>query len=297
MEIGEPIFNPVDAVAPSYDIMIFLRDTLDEPLADIPCILGSSDIRDEVRTDADGRIHRRVLYGSCWLSIPSQEHVRFRITSYPAGAPSVALSRPRRYLLFPGYTYVLRPRWPALHIDAHMHIMSGNCTPLPPLRNLVRDKAGGILPKRLDRGALNTVSRTGVARFAARIGELSWRSTYEIGSHTAGLNDGLPAVYGRHALTRTLPPAGSGGLGISIVLPMDMDYCHLDGYSGEPIYVRDAAGKWFYHERDEGTAHPENRHDVLLRRKRGLDGNETRACPRSTSSPITTNNHEPVSAF
>jgi hypothetical protein len=132
--------------------------------------------------------------------------------------------------------------FPPVFIDAHMHIQSGNCTPLPPLIGLVRDNnniAGAAI-------SLFSIGRGGVnklGRLATSIGDTSSLSTDAIGAVVVKEND---------QLTHLAHPAQSSYLGMSIVLTMDMDFCHIDGYAGKPIYQKAEDGRWFYLERERG---------------------------------------------
>jgi hypothetical protein len=149
---------------------------------------------------------------------------------------------------------------PPVHYDAHMHIMSGNCTPMPAIVQMMQDKGLGWA---LGTGTSRTkVNRLGwwVARvpagLAPTIGDLSHRNTLRIGQEavrssnslvedrTGVVVDGMGGAYPYEipAPLRSYPStqghydARASFLGISIVLTMDMDYCHLAGYQGEPVY-------------------------------------------------------------
>jgi predicted TIM-barrel fold metal-dependent hydrolase len=290
MQFGEPSNGIHDLSQHKGDVTVFVRDSFGEPFRDLECVLTTGGRSFSVCSDDQGRARwSGIPVGACRVDLPCQRSVQYVVTSEPAGAPNAVLPEPPYYLLVTGYTYILSPQWPALHIDAHMHIMSGNCTPLPPLYGVVLDNTVGqdSFGRKLfdpvfrgflrpDRAAMNSIARSRLVRIFSRIGELSWRSTYEIGLHTAELNNGLPTVYTQQALTRSLPPAGSGRLGISIVLPMDMDYCHIDAYSGEPIYLRGEDGRWFYYHRKSGTQ------PAGERTKKYLDLNETQSLDDKT---------------
>lgn len=156
-----------------------------------------------------------------------------------------------------GKTVVLPP----VHFDAHMHIMSGNCTPMPALVQMMADKGFGWA---VGTGTSRTkVNRLGwwVARvpfgLAPTIGDLSHRNTLRIGQDAVRSNNSLvedrievvpdgmgggqtyeiPAPMRSYASTKGHYDARESFLGISIVLTMDMDYCHLAGYQGEPVYT------------------------------------------------------------
>jgi|GEM_PF-3115618 len=149
---------------------------------------------------------------------------------------------------------------PPVHFDAHMHIMSGNCTPMPAIVQMMRDKGFGWA---IDTGTSRTkVNRLGwwVARvpfgLAPTIGDLSGRKTLRIGQDLVRLNDHLvqddvavmadgmggattyeiPATFRSYPSTQGHYEARDSYLGMSVVLTMDMDYCHLAGYDGDPVY-------------------------------------------------------------
>jgi hypothetical protein len=59
---------------------------------------------------------------------------------------------------------------------------------------------------------------------------------------------------------------GAGGyfVGVSIVLTMDMDFCHLDAYEGLHIYQEDEEGRRWYANRKDGTQRYEDCRRVYL---------------------------------
>ncbi|AKQ64457.1 hypothetical protein A176_001369 [Myxococcus hansupus] len=149
---------------------------------------------------------------------------------------------------------------PPVHFDAHMHIMSGNCTPMPAIVQMMKDKGLGWA---IDTGTSRTaVNRLGwwVARvpfgLAPEIGDLSHRTTLRIGQEAVRLSNSLvvdeirvaatgmggattyevPATFRSYPSSKGHYEARKSYLGMSVVLTMDMDYCHLDGYQGEPVY-------------------------------------------------------------
>jgi uncharacterized Zn-binding protein involved in type VI secretion/predicted TIM-barrel fold metal-dependent hydrolase len=125
-------------------------------------------------------------------------------------------------------------------MDAHMHIQSGNCAPLPP----IRDRIPIFNP---DRDTLNWLGGTWVAHqwLTGDLGDMSPLTTANIGRELIGENDRL----GEYMWQVKSPYF----LGMSIVLTMDMDYVHLDGYDGLHIYQEDADGRRFYYKRTDGT--------------------------------------------
>lgn len=176
---------------------------------------------------------------------------------------------PQKLIVAPGKLVL-----PPVTFDAHMHIMSGNCTPLPPLYAMMKDKGVGILEStKATRKTINGLGR-GMAWFSRNvlavvpaIGEFSHRTTLRIGLEAVKLNDGLfqdhtvyvppppggmvvtpsyytvTSVYGSYPSTQAIVEAKESFVGISIALTMDMDFCHLDGYAGEPVYQKEVNTK------------------------------------------------------
>ncbi|MBJ6761995.1 hypothetical protein JGU66_14565 [Myxococcaceae bacterium JPH2] len=154
-------------------------------------------------------------------------------------------------------------------IDAHMHIMSGNCTPFPvAYYTQIEPRMGGFLSPASSRSALNKVGKI----FSFFMPFLGWspRHTLKIGEDTVDQNDSVPAVFRKMDTVKELRDSRPSFLGISIVLTMDMDLCQLDGYKGQTVYseqpVKGSTKKIYTYstrltadvnERpDEGAAHP-----------------------------------------
>lgn len=144
--------------------------------------------------------------------------------------------------------------FPPVIIDAHMHIQSGNCAPLPPLRA----KALGLS---LDRGFVNFMAGVPILSSIAAgdLGDVAPEPTQVIGERLVSENNGIDFLVG-----------GAGGyfVGISVVLTMDMDFCHLDGYDGLHIYQEDERGRRYYVHREDGLR------PFAECRKKYLDSNE-----------------------
>lgn len=134
---------------------------------------------------------------------------------------------------------------PPVFIDAHMHIQSGGCAPLPPLHARMK----GF---QLGRARIDQVGKWGIVQFFAtgKIGDISPLPTDSIGEAVVKENNSL-AYLGN--------PAQASYLGICIVLTMDMDFCHIDGYEGIEVYFHDTdtsrKGQRYYLIRHNGT-HP-----------------------------------------
>ncbi|MFY0571316.1 hypothetical protein ACN28E_46835 [Archangium lansingense] len=126
---------------------------------------------------------------------------------------------------------------PPVVIDAHMHIMSGNCLPFPVLNyTQLEVKARFMANPSGSRRTLNTVGNLFSFLPMLRIAGWSHRSTLKIGHDTVKSNDSLPSTIRKTPSTKHLRDGQNSFLGISIALPMDMDLCHLDGYKGRSVY-------------------------------------------------------------
>jgi Amidohydrolase len=167
----------------------------------------------------------------------------------------------------------LEEGFPPFFIDAHMHIQSGGCAPLPPLRKAVADSAGfagGLVDQALKRNPLGFGHRDSLNWAASKVksdaAEVQVKPTDEVGKVLVQYNDGMKYV---------ADPALASYLGSSIVLTMDMDYCHIDGYDGLPIYFEetegDKKGDRYYLERDRGDT---PRTDTKTVTKRYVDWHE-----------------------
>jgi predicted TIM-barrel fold metal-dependent hydrolase len=134
---------------------------------------------------------------------------------------------------------------PPIFIDAHMHIQSGGCAPLAPLHARMKNI-------NLSRSTIDELGTWKVLQKLAtgKIGDVSPLPSDKIGELVVKENSDL-AYLGM--------PAQASYLGICIVLTMDMDYCHIDGYEGLPIYFHDTdptskhRGERYYLKRKTGT--------------------------------------------
>lgn len=111
-------------------------------------------------------------------------------------------------------------------IDAHMHIMSGHCTPLPLVWKKIEDNVHLWGLKVLAKGAAilrigGSIKNLGIAQ----------RNTYEIGVKALENNQRTYEKfqtqfpeYKKHQLYTPM-----------VVLPMDMEYAHIEGYNGKTI--------------------------------------------------------------
>ncbi len=149
-----------------------------------------------------------------------------------------------------GSRYELHEVSTVLCVDAHMHIQSGACLPLPLMYSQVKDKKGINVYGR----QRTTINR--LAWFAGAGGRLSRQSTVDIGSRAIEENNATyptsPISYAfqedgevahLHEGNRLFTPM--------IVMPMDMEYAHIAGYDGQTIYHIDG-DELFYYERESG---------------------------------------------
>ena len=158
---------------------------------------------------------------------------------------------------------LLRKTWPYLLFDAHMHIMSTNGTPLPAVLDSIKTRskfAGGLLSLlKTGRGGINLMARIlsvlGLVRpqmpaggSFATIGD---NSTDTNGDRIVERNDGLhrEILPTHHHHLAKGHVGGARFLGISVVLPMDFEYGHMDGYGGIPVYRKDEQGYYYIYRR------------------------------------------------
>ncbi|MCY1039700.1 hypothetical protein OV208_00090 [Corallococcus sp. bb12-1] len=128
---------------------------------------------------------------------------------------------------------------PPVIIDAHMHIMSGNCTPFPvAYYTQLEPRVGGILSPASSRKFLNGVGSTLIVSFFQPFLGWSPRTTLKIGEDTVDQNDSVFSAFRKSDATKHLRDVQPSFLGISIVLTMDMDLCQLDGYKGQAVYTK-----------------------------------------------------------
>lgn len=139
---------------------------------------------------------------------------------------------------------------PPVFIDAHMHIQSGACAPLAPLH-------ARMAKINLSRSTIDSMGTWWIVKLLAthKIGDVSPKPTDKIGDIVVEEYDKL-AKYGM--------PAQNSFLGICIVLTMDMDFCHIDGYEGLPVY---------FHDTDPQSKHVGERY--YLKRKTATQPRET----------------------
>ena len=145
---------------------------------------------------------------------------------------------------------ILRQPLPRFLLDGHSHIQSGACAPLPLIwaQNPITDKL------HFRRPFLNLVAPL----FLGNGGRIQKKTTEQIGAKLSGEID------------RTVAPdsplhnsTNDDFFAASFIMPMDMDYAHIAGFKGSPVYHEDGR-KVVYYPRE--NAHAEEtavRPDVL----------------------------------
>ncbi|EDM76945.1 hypothetical protein PPSIR1_13065 [Plesiocystis pacifica SIR-1] len=118
---------------------------------------------------------------------------------------------------------------PDLVFDAHMHIQSNSCAPMPLVWGIVPMGAVDGQPRR----RLDWLARSWLfTQLKGEFGTVGTQSTNAIGDIAAARNK--KTFVDERSFPRT--NAGEVRLTPMIVLEMDMEMAHLDGYLGEPIY-------------------------------------------------------------
>jgi len=137
------------------------------------------------------------------------------------------------------------------YFDCHIHIQSGNCTPLP----IMWIKVSGMTTIKPDREAVNIFSQLALGAG----GDTLKSSTAKIADKAiASLNHFLELRKEDKALFcykdlytgSSIPP-----LAMLFAMTMDMEYAHIAGYEGQTIYHLDEIKKqYFYYYRYYGMA-------------------------------------------
>lgn len=135
-------------------------------------------------------------------------------------------------------------------IDAHMHFMSGHCTPMPLLWNQVpgKPKVRRSIMDNLGGAALQySISplKLPVISGLIRGTRMQRRSTMEIADIGIAQNNTIYEKVYKKLKRRKLDLKM---LTPMIPMPMDMSYAHIDGYDGVPIYQRVTKRKYFKYE-------------------------------------------------
>lgn len=128
--------------------------------------------------------------------------------------------------------------------------MSGACTPLPLLW------AKNVLIDNMDRGTIDGVikfaSSPGI-RFISKLGEsgiIQVMGTVEIANRAVEDNG---KTYAEDSLIKgSLLYKRSNFYSIMIAMSMDMEYAHIAGYDGQPVYHTEK-DIWYFHKRISGT--------------------------------------------
>ncbi|MCA9698993.1 MAG: amidohydrolase family protein [Myxococcales bacterium] len=125
---------------------------------------------------------------------------------------------------------------PKIIFDAHLHIQSNNCAPLPLARGLAADKSPGLARvimlnfQYTGRKTLNWLGR----RVAEDLGKIGPERTDLIADRVIDDSTNF-ARFGANELQQ-LEQRQIARMASIVVLPMDMDLAHFEGYYGEPIY-------------------------------------------------------------
>jgi len=126
---------------------------------------------------------------------------------------------------------------PAFVIDAHMHIQSGRTAPLPLLWGQSPINLFWRLLK--NRKTIESISKFPLVKWLAtgKTGDIQNKTTFGIAQLAKTQNN---AVYQNEI---TYPDTDL--FTTMVALPMDMDYAHIAGYDGIPIYQKDNKGEYF----------------------------------------------------
>lgn len=148
----------------------------------------------------------------------------------PAPIPSVHV---KHYLVAPtpepndtAYNTIRLYPPPDLVVDAHMHIQSNNCAPLPLVWQLLPGQ-----PK-LRRRTSDWLGSTVGQLVLGQLAKIGCQRTDQIGSIASARN--THAYQNQKSFPST--NLDEARLTPMIALPMDMELAHVDGFIGEPIY-------------------------------------------------------------
>ena len=123
-------------------------------------------------------------------------------------------------------------------VDGHMHINSGNCAPLPliwdkvpAIANLIikiKEQKRSVIDKTLDSSLIVKWFQKGVYN----TNKIQNKTTYQIGNVAVKEN-------------KKAFKAISNLMTFMIIMPMDMEFAHIDGYYGYPIYNKVYTRKYY----------------------------------------------------
>ncbi|MBC2695369.1 MAG: amidohydrolase family protein [Desulfobacteraceae bacterium] len=127
-------------------------------------------------------------------------------------------------------------------IDSHMHINSGNCAPLP----LLWDKVPTFDFFKPKRSIINWFAE----RVKEQVSKVQPNETNEIGDNAVRDNE---STFEKN-IYKDYKKKDMGNILYTpmVVMPMDMEYAHIDGYKGEKIYKLVASRYYYYSYYDEG---------------------------------------------
>jgi predicted TIM-barrel fold metal-dependent hydrolase len=149
-------------------------------------------------------------------------------------------------------------------IDGHAHHNSGACCPLPLIYVQVVDGAPLPLPRRIYRTREAAERLVGlVYKEGVRIQKLS---TFAMGNELVRLNTNTYAQVA-HSMDFAedvgVRSAGDTIASPIIIATMDMEFAHIAGYEGQPIY-HEEHDKLFYYKRESGARPERDGHKVNL---------------------------------
>jgi hypothetical protein len=144
--------------------------------------------------------------------------------------------------------------------DNHMHIMSGNCAPLP----LIWDKIPGLNIVKPDRENVNFLSK----KLLGSGGRLQSQDTYSISKKAV---EDLDSFFEKHADEEYLLDyydclnSKNRPFTLQFVMTMDMDYTHIAGYYGQMLYHLDKERNlYYYYLRNSGLSSEDQGRKVYL---------------------------------
>jgi len=148
--------------------------------------------------------------------------------------------------------------------DSHIHIQSGNCTPLP----IMWIKIPGLTKLEPGRESVNTLSEGALGKGGHTLSS----STVEIADKAiASLNAFLQLRREEEFLNcyNNLFTSGSEvPFACMFVMTMDMEYAHIAGYDGQTIYHVDyEKNQYFYYKRKAGVDKETSGKKVYLNKK------------------------------
>ena len=118
-------------------------------------------------------------------------------------------------------------------LDGHMHFMSAHTTPMPLLWNQIPMNNGGRV--RPSRSGFEELGENLVGTGASRGARMGSKKTLDIAD--TGIKENH-LIYDRLFARELKKGRSRKKLTPMIPMPMDMEFAHLDGYKGKPIYIK-----------------------------------------------------------